>query len=170
MRWLSLSTCRRHALFVDNMMLKMPATLIVLVPRHGHYMSWNFYILKHQSTESDRWMLIFADTCTLELQMDTDICWHLYTRVLDGWQHVIFLELDIYICTTKALYIYNTHTNKLQLFSEANLQRTLRLSVLGLEQFGDGWPTEKFFPGAHEWGQSMQKRHVLVYEDSLCPS
>ena len=31
------------------------------------------------------------------------------------------------------------------------------------------WPTGKFFPGAHEWGQSVQKRLVLVCEDSLCP-
>ena len=35
-------------------------------------------------------------------------------------------------------------------FPEADLQRTLRLSVLGPEQFGDGSPTGKFFPGAHE--------------------
>ena len=37
------------------------------------------------------------------------------------------------------------------------------------EKFGDGWPTGKFFPGAHEWGQSVQKRHVLICEGSLCP-
>jgi hypothetical protein len=35
-------------------------------------------------------------------------------------------------------------------FLEAHLQRTLRLSVLGLEQFQDGWPTRKSIPGAHE--------------------
>ena len=39
-------------------------------------------------------------------------------------------------------------------FSEAGLQRTPRLSVLGPEKFGDGWPTGKLFPGAHKWGQS----------------
>ena len=54
-------------------------------------------------------------------------------------------------------------------FPEAGLQRTPRLSVLGPEKFGDGWLTGKFFPGAHEWGQSVQKRLVLVCEDSLCP-
>ena len=54
-------------------------------------------------------------------------------------------------------------------FPKAGLQRTPRLSVLGPEQFGDGWPTRKWFPGAHEWGQSVQKRHVLVCECSLCP-
>ena len=53
-------------------------------------------------------------------------------------------------------------------FPEAGLQRTLMLSVLGPEQFGDGWPTGKLFPGAHEWGQSVQKRHMLVCEGSLC--
>jgi len=37
------------------------------------------------------------------------------------------------------------------------------------EKFGDGWPTGKLFPGAHEWGQSVQKKYVLVCEDSLCP-
>ena len=52
---------------------------------------------------------------------------------------------------------------------EAGLQRTSRLSMLGPEQFGDGWPTGKWFPGAHEWGQNVQKRHVLVCEGSLCP-
>ena len=51
-------------------------------------------------------------------------------------------------------------------FPEAGLQRTPRLSVLGPEKFGDGWPTGKFFSGAHEWGQSVQKRLVLVCEDS----
>ena len=54
-------------------------------------------------------------------------------------------------------------------FPEAGLQRTPRLSVLGPEKFGDGWPTGKFFPGAQEWGQSVQKKLVLVCEDSLCP-
>jgi hypothetical protein len=34
----------------------------------------------------------------------------------------------------------------------------MRLSVLGLEQFQDGWPTGKSFSGAHEWGQSAQQR------------
>ena len=48
-------------------------------------------------------------------------------------------------------------------------ERTPRLSVLGLEQSRDGWPTGKLFPDAHEWGQSVQKRLVLVCEDSLCP-
>ena len=54
-------------------------------------------------------------------------------------------------------------------FPEADLERTPKLSVLGLEQFRDGWPTGNFFPNAHEWGQSAQKRHVLVCEDNLCP-
>jgi len=35
-------------------------------------------------------------------------------------------------------------------FPEAHLQRTLKLSVLGLEKFRDGWPTEKSFPDTHE--------------------
>ena len=55
-------------------------------------------------------------------------------------------------------------------FPEAGLQRTPRLSMLGPEKFGDGWPTGKFFLCAHEWGQSVQKKHVLACEDSLCPS
>jgi hypothetical protein len=42
-------------------------------------------------------------------------------------------------------------------FPEAGFERTLRLSVLALEQFRDEWPIEKFFPGAHEWGQSVQR-------------
>jgi hypothetical protein len=45
--------------------------------------------------------------------------------------------------------------------------------MLGLEQFQDGWPTEKSFLGAHELGQSAQKRLVWVCEGSLlcthCP-
>ena len=39
--------------------------------------------------------------------------------------------------------------------------------MLGLEKFKDGWPIETFFSGVHEWGQSMQKRLMLVYEGSL---
>ena len=32
------------------------------------------------------------------------------------------------------------------------------------------WVTDReLFPGAHEWGQSAQKRYVLVCEDILCP-
>jgi hypothetical protein len=43
-----------------------------------------------------------------------------------------------------------------------------KISFLGT-QFRDGWPTRKFFPGVHEWGQSVQKRLVLVCESSLWP-
>jgi hypothetical protein len=39
--------------------------------------------------------------------------------------------------------------------------------VFGPEQFGDGCPTGKSFPDAHEWGQSAQKRLVLVCGYSL---
>jgi hypothetical protein len=52
-------------------------------------------------------------------------------------------------------------------FSENSPQRNSGLSVLGLERFGDGWPTRKSFPGAHEWGQSVHKRLVLVCGASL---
>jgi hypothetical protein len=36
-------------------------------------------------------------------------------------------------------------------FPNSGLKRTSRLSVLGLEQFWDGWPIGKYFPSAHEW-------------------
>jgi hypothetical protein len=48
---------------------------------------------------------------------------------------------------------------------EAHLQRNPRLNVFGLERFEDGWPTGKLISGMHEWGQSVHKRLVLVYED-----
>jgi hypothetical protein len=52
-------------------------------------------------------------------------------------------------------------------FSGSSSEKNSGLSVLGLERFGDGWPTEKSFPDAHEWGQSTQKRLVLVCGASL---
>jgi hypothetical protein len=39
--------------------------------------------------------------------------------------------------------------------------------MLGPEQIGDGWSTRKSFPNTHEWGQSAQKRLVLVCGASL---
>jgi hypothetical protein len=50
-------------------------------------------------------------------------------------------------------------------FSEAYLERTSKLSLLGLEQFGMGDRPE-VFSGAHEWGQ-MRKRLVLVCGDDI---
>jgi hypothetical protein len=52
-------------------------------------------------------------------------------------------------------------------FSRNSLQRNFGLSVLGPEWYEDGWLTGKSFPGAHEWGQSAQKRLLLVCGASL---
>jgi hypothetical protein len=52
-------------------------------------------------------------------------------------------------------------------FSGSSSEKNSKLSMLGLERFDDGWPTGKLIPGAHEWGQSAQKRLVLVCGASL---
>jgi hypothetical protein len=52
-------------------------------------------------------------------------------------------------------------------FLEAHLQRTPGLSVLGLEQFRDEWPTEKFFRVCTSEDKSAQKRLELVCGASL---
>jgi hypothetical protein len=50
---------------------------------------------------------------------------------------------------------------------EAQLQRTLGLSVLSSEQFQNGWPTEKSSRVRTSEVKSMQKRLVLIYGASL---
>jgi hypothetical protein len=74
----------------------------------------------------------------------------------------------------------DTHTNKLQLFPEAHLERTSRLSVFGSER----WATDrevfprcawvrtkcgKSFPSVHEWGQNRIKDICWFVRDSCSP-
>jgi hypothetical protein len=77
--------------------------------------------------------------------------------LLMGWECNIPVQSLIgYSCQQVATY-----------FPEDDPQRTLRLSVLGQKKFWDGWPIRKFFPGAHEWRQSVRKRFILVCDGSL---
>jgi hypothetical protein len=55
-------------------------------------------------------------------------------------------------------------------FSGSSSKKTLRLRMLGLEQYEDEWPTEKWVPGTHKWEQSAQKSLVLVWGQSRNPS
>jgi hypothetical protein len=52
-------------------------------------------------------------------------------------------------------------------FSEAHLQRTLGLNVLGLEQFQNGWPTRMFSWMCTSEDKSVQKRLGLICGASL---
>jgi hypothetical protein len=61
---------------------------------------------------------------------------------------------------------YSYH-QRIPSFLEAHLQRIPRLSVLGLEQFRDEWPTEKFSRVCTSEDKSAQKRLELFCGASL---
>ena len=54
-------------------------------------------------------------------------------------------------------------------FPGAHSKRTPKLSVLGLEQFEDGWLTGKLIPGPHEFRTKCAEGLVLVCKASIDP-
>jgi hypothetical protein len=46
-------------------------------------------------------------------------------------------------------------------------RKNLQVKRAWLRAIWDGWPTGKFFSGAHVWGQSVHKRPVLVCGDNI---
>lgn len=98
-----------------------------------------------------------------------------------GWPNCVFLVLDNCSCGTTGhtfcmhLPWFTCHfvvyvimsTGHTFFFSNARLQITSRLSMLGLGKFEDVWLVRKFFSGAHEREQNAYKRLVLVCGVSL---
>jgi hypothetical protein len=76
------------------------------------------------------------------------------------------VDCDILTQGLIGLIEYSYHQG-ISSFPEAHLQRTLGLSVLGPEQFQDGWPTEKFSRMCTSEDKTAHKRLTLVCGASL---
>jgi hypothetical protein len=76
------------------------------------------------------------------------------------------VDCDILAQDLIGLIEYSYHQG-IPSFPKAHLQRTLGLSVLGPEQFQDGWPTRKFSRVCTSEDKSVQKRLGLVCGASL---